>query len=338
MTGDHLERDVADVARKWVPDPRLGVLEVAVEPGALTGCTTSRDALTALRRIAAAADRAPDIRLLPDASVRDEPAAVVTAAVAPLLREPRVTGDCVSEALHGETLTLLEQRDDAWLRVRAGDGYHAWLHAGYVARGATDWAEDWADRASLRALGAELRFEDARFRLPGGARVALHRADQLETADGRRWDLVAGVVRPAAEARAEARRLAPPEWALRWFAGAPYRWGGRTEWGVDCSGLVQATYAARGVALPRDSDLQSVAGREVQLDPRGAGYEAGDVLCFADGHRISHVALWAGAGRLVHAALSRGGVVSDDLFAATPAAQRLRDYLVAVRRPGGTPP
>jgi gamma-D-glutamyl-L-lysine dipeptidyl-peptidase len=337
VTVDHLERDVADVARKWVPDPRLGVREVAVQPGALAGCTTSRDALAALRRIAAAAGRTADIRLLPDASVGDATAAVVTAAVAPLVREPRIASDCVSEAVHGETLTLLERRDETWLRVRAGDGYHGWLHAGYVARGTPDWAEDWAGRASWRALGAELRFEDARLRLPLGARVAPQRGDQLETADGRRWHLVAGVVRPDTEARAEARLLAPPEWALRWFSGAPYRWGGRTEWGVDCSGLVQATYAARGIALPRDGDLQSGAGRDVPLDPRGAGYEAGDVLCFADGHRISHVALWAGAGRLVHAALSRGGVVSDDLFGPTPAAQRLRDYLVAVRRPGAPP-
>ena len=38
---DRLERDIADVARKWVPDPRLGVLEVTVEPRRLAGCTTS---------------------------------------------------------------------------------------------------------------------------------------------------------------------------------------------------------------------------------------------------------------------------------------------------------
>ena len=340
---DRLERDVADVARKWVPDPRLGVCDIAVQPGALAGCTTSRDALTALRRLAAAAGLAADVRLLPDASVLDEPAAVVTAAVAPLVREPRVAADRLSEALHGETLTVLERRDaggvegareagGAWLRVRTGDGYHAWIHAGYVALGATAWAEDWAGRATARSLGAELRCEDARFRLAVGARAAPRRTGQIETADGRLWSVAAGVVRLESEVRAEARLVAAPEWALRWFSGAPYLWGGRTEWGVDCSGLVQATYAARGVALPRDSDLQSVAGRDVKLDPRGAGYEAGDVLCFADGRRISHVALWAGAGRIVHSALSRGGVVSDDLLADTAAAKRLREYLVAVRR------
>jgi hypothetical protein len=337
---DRLERDVADVARKWTPDPRLAVFEVTVEPQRLAGCTTSRDALAALRRLAAAASRAADVRLLPDASVRDAPHAVVTAALAPLLRAPRISADRVTEALHGESLVLLERRDEGgvWLRVRAGDGYHAWTHAGYVATGSDDWADDWASRATAGSLGAELKFEDRRFRLAVGARVALgRRADgegegEVETADGRRWSVVAGTVRPEAELRAEARLLAAPEWAQRWFSGAPYLWGGRTEWGLDCSGLVQATYAARGVALPRDSDLQSQAGREVAIDPTGAAYEAGDVLCFADGHGISHVALWAGAGRIVHSALSRGGVASDDLFADTAAAKRLRDFLVAVRR------
>src|SRR2546429_7100263 len=44
------------------------------------------------------------------------------------------------------------------------------------------------------------------------------------------------------------------------------------------------------------------------------------------------VALWAGAGRIVHSALARGGVGSDDLLGETPGARRLRDMLVAVRR------
>ena len=329
---DRLARDVSDVARKWVPDLRLGVADVAIEPERLVGCTTSRDALAALRRLAADAGRTADVRLLPDASVRDQPAAVVTAAVAPLLREPRINADRVSEALHGESLALLERRDGVWLRVRAADGYHAWTHAGYVATGSSDWAEDWGTRAVGRSLGAELRLEGQRFRLVVGARVVLRHDDRVEIADGRMGGLSAGLVRRDAELRAEARLLAAPEWASRWFSGAPYLWGGRSEWGVDCSGLVQATYAARGVVLPRDSDQQSLAGREVPIDPAGARYEAGDILCFADGQRVSHVALWAGAGRIVHAALARGGVGSDDLFADTPAAKRLRDFLVAVRR------
>src|SRR5207244_13493397 len=145
---------------------------------------------------------------------------------------------------------------------------------------------------------------------------------QVEIADGRIGSVSAGLVRLEAALRAEARLLAAPEWAQRWFSGAPYLWGGRTEWGVDCSGLVQATYAARGISLPRDSDQQALTGRAVAIDPSGAGYNAGDILCFADGRRIAHVALWAGAGHIVHSALARGRAASDDLLGDMPAAER----------------
>ena len=90
--------------------------------------------------------------------------------------------------------------------------------------------------------------------------------------------------------------------------------------------------AARGLRLLRDSDQQVTQGREVAIAPGGAGYEAGDLLFFAEEGRVSHVALWLGAGRVAHSALSRGGVAVDDLSAATPLARRLRDQLVAVRR------
>src|SRR5256884_7881949 len=122
----HLERDVADVARRWVPDTRLGVFEVTVQPGALAGCTTSRDALAALRRIAAGARLAADIRLLPDSSVGDEQAAVVTAAAAPLVREPRGNADPVSEALPRETLAVLERRTATLPRGRPADRHPPW--------------------------------------------------------------------------------------------------------------------------------------------------------------------------------------------------------------------
>lgn len=334
---DRLARALDDVRRRWVPDLRLGVFDVAMakEGTTLAGSTTSREALADLRRIAGEAGLAVEVGLLPDASVDDDGRAIVTAAVAPLLGQPAVLALRVSEALHGEPLVLLERRGE-WLHVRAADGYVAWIHSGYVRLGTEDWLEDWLSRATTRSLGCELEHQGTRLRLPIGCWLASSSrrggAGQVETADGRLARVASGVVQPQPELEAEARATDASTLALRWFAGAPYAWGGRTEWGVDCSGLAQATYAARGVALPRDSDQQFTVGGEIPPAPAGEGYEKGDLLFFAERARVSHVALWAGAGRIVHSTLSRGGVVSEDFLADVPRLQRLRDQVVGVRR------
>lgn len=333
---DKVERAVDDIRRKWVPDGRLGVFDVSIDANVgaqhaaplLSGATTSRDARDALRRLAGESGLLEKVVLLPNEV--PAPAAIVTAALAPLQGEPRVSTPRVSEALHGEPLDVLESREE-WLRVRVPDGYIAWIHSGYVATGPIVWSDDWQQRATARALSADIVTPDRRRRLPTGARVALRRG-VVELADGQRGAVAAGSVRREQELRVEARHLALPELAQRWFAGAPYLWGGRTEWGIDCSGLVQAVYGARGIALPRDSDQQFGQGREIPMSAEGKGYEAGDLLFFAERGRVSHVALWAGAGTIVHSALSRGGVGSDRLFGDEPRMRRLRDNLVGVRR------
>lgn len=327
---DKVERAVDDIRRKWVPDGRLGVFEVSLLPKGLAGITSSRDARDALRQLAADAELVERVQLIPEENV--PPAAIVTAALAPMVREPQVSTARVSEVLHGEPLDVLERRED-WLRVRAPDGYIAWVNTGYLATGPTDWADDWRERATARALSADIVTAEGRRRLPTGARVAFRRG-VIELADGQRGAVAAGSVRRDQELLVEARHLAVTELAQKWYSGAPYLWGGRTEWGIDCSGLVQAVYAARGIHLPRDSDQQFGQGKEIPVSADGEGYESGDLLFFTERGRVSHVALWAGAGRIVHSALSRGGVGGDHLFGDDPRMARLRENLVGVRRCG----
>jgi hypothetical protein len=205
---DKIERAVDDIRRKWVPDGRLAVFEISIVGRSmllLTGITSSRDARDALPALANDVELVDEIELIPQRDA--EPAAIVTAALAPLLSEPRIVAPRVSEALHGEALDVLERREE-WLRVRAPDGYIAWLNAGYVATGPTNWADDWKERASARSLSADIVLTDGRRRLPTGARVALRRG-VVELADGQRGAVASGYVRRAQE-RASKRATSPP--------------------------------------------------------------------------------------------------------------------------------
>jgi gamma-D-glutamyl-L-lysine dipeptidyl-peptidase len=90
---------------------------------------------------------------------------------------------------------------------------------------------------------------------------------------------------------------ADPVEQARSYLGTPYEWGGMTERGIDCSGLVHMAYRRAGRLVPRDAHQQEAAGQEVAE----ADLRRGDLLCY-DGH----IAFWLGDGRILHSTQREG--------------------------------
>ncbi len=96
------------------------------------------------------------------------------------------------------------------------------------------------------------------------------------------------------------------------FRGSPYRFGGRSpKTGFDCSGLVQVVCEKWGVYVPRVASGQYHMGKPVQKSE----LQAGDLVFFKNTYKrgLSHVGIYLGEGRFVHAATRKKGVIISRL-------------------------
>lgn len=97
------------------------------------------------------------------------------------------------------------------------------------------------------------------------------------------------------------------------FLGTPYKWGGATPLGFDCSGLISYAFAKMGIDVPRASVDQSRGGRGVSMDE----LKPGDLLFWDESSRngsgADHAAIYLGNGQMVEANGPRGRVVKTSV-------------------------
>jgi Bacterial dipeptidyl-peptidase Sh3 domain/NlpC/P60 family len=169
-------------------------------------------------------------------------------AQAPVRSEPAPDAPLVTEALMGERVTIYEFNDEGWAWGQlADDGYVGWLPANaLLAPRATPTHRVTALR-TLAFPGPSIKLPPV-VAPPLGARLTVLREQD-------RFAVSPAGFLPA-------RHLAPldhhePDFVAvaERFLGVPYLWGGKTNYGLDCSGLVQVALNACGIPCPRDADM-----------------------------------------------------------------------------------
>lgn len=259
---------------------------------------------------------------------------VVCVPTLELRREADHRAECVSECVMGSRLRVMGEREGGtWLHVLAPDGYIAWVRSWGTCEVDPDDVEDAesvfvhvpsayvrrdsvpsADPVTPVWMGSRLRLVDDRTRgwravaTPDGRRGWIP-AVSIDTDERPGWG---GFWDPCEEPEPDAAAIAEIDIPAvraraRSLLGVPYRWGGATPVGFDCSGFTRLILGLEGIRLPRDAPDQERALRPWQVeedDLEPARLRAGEIVFFgsAAGH-ATHVGIGIGGrpGRFIHA-------------------------------------
>lgn len=219
---------------------------------------------------------------------------VAAVPVVPIRSEARDAAEMVTQLLAGEQAELLESGEKDWVKIRC-------IHDDY---------EGWCDRKMLanNGLNPSFRLLNRQWegiRASDGASVSFSMGTPFELEDG---EVHIGGRAYQGTLPFSAPHVNVLEVARLWL-GTPYLWGGRSIWGVDCSGLVQVVLAIEGVSLPRDAADQFDVAQPISWADRAPG----DLAFFANPQgRIIHVGILSNRDAILHAA---GEVRIDGLAA-----------------------
>ncbi|MEE4178446.1 MAG: C40 family peptidase [Bacteroides sp.] len=236
-------------------------------------------------------------------------------SVAGLRSEPDSRSELVSQLVFGDLFEIVDDQKD-WLQIRMlYDHYLGWVSANQVQL-LTD--SDFSDlQQSPQTINTDLikliedRTQNTSFPIGAGSTFYFYEAGNLS---------VAGKVfqyNGAVNQEFPAKPSLLTEYALL-FLNTPYLWGGRSPFGIDCSGFMQLVFKMGGIKIPRDAAVQATQGDTIHLINEAL---PGDLLFFDnEEQQITHVGMLINEGHIIHAhgkvrvdLIDHNGIFSRDI-------------------------
>lgn len=218
-------------------------------------------------------------------------------SITPIRKEASDRSEMVSELIFGETFTVLDGKEN-WLYIKLElDSYMGWIDS----RAAMELDETQVYSLMVDDLYIKLFNKTGAFILNYGAEIFLN-SEQITTVNGK-FELPKKFLRKRRAFGDYKKKILEDAHA---FINIPYLWGGRSSFGIDCSGLIQIIHKVNGIVLPRDAADQATVGTEVKFAER----KAGDLAFFMNDHgTITHVGILSVKNKIIH---SSGWVRKDN--------------------------
>lgn len=216
--------------------------------------------------------------------------------IAPLRAQNSDRAEQVSELLFGELISVLEVKPN-WIFVQSdSDGYSGWCDPKQIFPISPS---EFSDLSALEQhyieehLAAAKTASGEQLLLPKGCSIPFSK--NAETQPNRLLELI----HPESFSLFHSSENMNITEVACTYLNAPYRWGGKTPFGIDCSGLTQMTFRLCGIYLPRDASEQAQEGNTVNMISEA---QAGDLLFFDNEEgTIIHTGILLEHQRIIHA-------------------------------------